>query len=198
MAKINLTEGAQRALRDAIAEHHDAPLHLAIDEHFDHQLYFEPRTPNDEDVYCGGGVTLVVDAISAQRADGLTIDFIDQGELRGFKIDNPNAPPKVKPLPPSQLFAMITAQQALELIDVRTEHERAIAQLPSSRLLDPDYAEELLTRDKNATLVFLCHHGVRSRGAAEYFVERGFRNVYNLSGGIDAWSLVCDPSLPRY
>jgi rhodanese-related sulfurtransferase len=33
---------------------------------------------------------------------------------------------------------------------------------------------------------------------AEYFREQGFRNLYNLRGGIDAWSLLVDPSVPRY
>ena len=39
---------------------------------------------------------------------------------------------------------------------------------------------------------------MRSRAAAEYFLERGFKKLYNLSGGIDAWSQEVDPSVPRY
>jgi len=46
--------------------------------------------------------------------------------------------------------------------------------------------------------VFQCHHGIRSQAAAEYCVEKGFRNVYNVVGGIDAWSLTVDRSVPRY
>jgi len=47
--------------------------------------------------------------------------------------------------------------------------------------------------------VFHCHHGIRSQSAAEYFLrEKGFRNLYNLRGGIDAWSQLVDPSVPRY
>jgi len=44
----------------------------------------------------------------------------------------------------------------------------------------------------------MCHHGIRSRQAAEYFLRQGFTNLYNLSGGIDAWSTLVDPSVPRY
>jgi monothiol glutaredoxin len=43
-----------------------------------------------------------------------------------------------------------------------------------------------------------CHHGVRSQQAAEYSRREGFRNLYNLRGGIDAWSLLVDTSVPRY
>ena len=43
-----------------------------------------------------------------------------------------------------------------------------------------------------------CHHGVRSRAAAEQLLREGFTNVYNLEGGIEAWSREVDPSVPRY
>ena len=47
-------------------------------------------------------------------------------------------------------------------------------------------------------MVFQCHHGMRSQSAAEYVRGHGFRNLYNLSGGIDAWSRTVDPSVPLY
>jgi monothiol glutaredoxin len=47
-------------------------------------------------------------------------------------------------------------------------------------------------------LVLHCHHGGRSQAAAEHFRSRGFTNVHNLVGGIDAWSTDVDPSVPRY
>jgi monothiol glutaredoxin len=198
MAKITVTEAARVALLDAKASHQDAPLRLAITDSFDHQLYFDERTPNDEDLYAGAGVTLIVDAITMQRADGMTIDFVDRGPLQGFKIENPNAPPKVRQLPPLELKSMLEAEVTLELVDVRTPEEREVAALPGSRLLDQTYVDELLTRDRNATLVFYCHHGMRSQAAAEYFLGNGFRHLYNLTGGIDAWSRMCDPNVPRY
>ena len=55
---------------------------------------------------------------------------------------------------------------------------------------------ESLPRD--ALLVFYCHTGQRSRGAAEHFRLQGFSNVHNLDGGIDAWSKIVDPGVPRY
>jgi monothiol glutaredoxin len=46
--------------------------------------------------------------------------------------------------------------------------------------------------------VFQCHHGGRSRAAAERFLAEGYKRVYNLEGGIDAWSQQIDPSIARY
>ena len=51
---------------------------------------------------------------------------------------------------------------------------------------------------RETPIVFQCHHGARSQQAAEYFQRQGFRNLHNLRGGIDAWSLLVDPSVPRY
>ena len=51
---------------------------------------------------------------------------------------------------------------------------------------------------KDTPLAFHCHHGDRSRVAAEHFLKQGFKNVYNLAGGIDAWSRDVDPSVPQY
>jgi monothiol glutaredoxin len=58
--------------------------------------------------------------------------------------------------------------------------------------------DALLLIDRDTPIVFQCHHGIRSQGAAEYFRNLGFRNLYNLAGGIDAWAVLVDPSVPRY
>jgi monothiol glutaredoxin len=85
------------------------------------------------------------------------------------------------------------------LVDVREEFEREICKIPGSVQLTEELAEEMLAHwDKNAPIIFSCHHGGRSRGAAEYFQSQGFSQVKNLSGGIDAWSMYIDPSVPRY
>ncbi len=44
----------------------------------------------------------------------------------------------------------------------------------------------------------LCHHGIRSQRVAQYLVQNGFENVINIAGGIEAWSLEADPSVPLY
>ena len=94
---------------------------------------------------------------------------------------------------------MFDGGRPFELFDVRTEDERATAMIEGSRLLDQKGYDYLLTLDRDTPVVFQCHHGIRSQSAAEYCLrEQGFRNLYNLEGGIDAWSRLVDPSVPRY
>lgn len=116
-----------------------------------------------------------------------------------YEIDHPDASPVVRQLSAPELKAMIDGDRPFELFDVRTEDERAMAMIEGSRLLDQKGYDYLLTLDRDTPIVFQCHHGIRSQSAAEYCLrEQGFRNLYNLQGGIDAWSLLVDPSVPRY
>ena len=109
-----------------------------------------------------------------------------------------NEPPPIHQLPASELKALIESGTPFELVDVRTDQERKLATINGSRLLDQSYHDVLLHLDPNTPIVFQCHHGIRSQQAAEYFRRAGFRKLYNLQGGIDAWSQFVDPSVPRY
>ena len=111
---------------------------------------------------------------------------------------NAPEPPEIRQISAPELAAMLESSPALELVDVRTPEERALASIQGSRLLDQPYHDALLLRDRDTPIVFQCHHGIRSQHAAEYFRRQGFRNLYNLRGGIDAWSMQVDPSVPRY
>lgn len=97
-----------------------------------------------------------------------------------------------------ELKALIDSGEPFEFVDVRTEWEREAACIDGSRLLDQAYHDHLLTLDRATKIVFQCHHGIRSQGAAEYCAGLGFENLFNLRGGIDAWSLTVDPAVPRY
>jgi rhodanese-related sulfurtransferase len=52
--------------------------------------------------------------------------------------------------------------------------------------------------DANRVTVCFCHHGMRSLQVALFLEQRGFGAVFNLQGGIDAWSAQVDPAVPRY
>ena len=106
--------------------------------------------------------------------------------------------PPIRQLSAPDLKALLEGGAAIELVDVRTEEEQAIARIPGARLLDQAAVQRLQALDRDTLLVFQCHHGIRSQQAAEYFRQHGFRNLYNLRGGIDAWSLLVDPQVPRY
>jgi rhodanese-related sulfurtransferase len=102
----------------------------------------------------------------------------------------------------------ITARQLAEklkgpnpplLIDVREPHEHAFCAIPGAQLKPmgqtPVWMQDL---DPHAEIVLQCHTGVRSLQVAMYLRRSGFSNVANLRGGIDAWSVEVDPSVPRY
>jgi len=106
--------------------------------------------------------------------------------------------PPIRQVSAPELKALIDGGTPFELIDVRTPEERELASIDGARLLDRAYHDALLELDRDTPLVFQCHHGMRSQQAAEYFRGQGFRHLSNLSGGIDAWSALVDPSVPRY
>jgi monothiol glutaredoxin len=195
---IRLSNSARRALQEAAVDAGGDPLRIRISDRFEYDLFFGSRTEGDLDVDCGG-ITIRLDPSSARRADGLSIDFLGGPDAAGFTIENPNEPPRVRQISATELKAMMNRGLSFELVDVRTEDERVIAKIDGSRLLNEESHHYLLSLDRNTTVVFHCHHGIRSQSAAEYFLrEAGFRNLYNLRGGIDAWSQLVDPSVPRY
>ncbi len=116
---------------------------------------------------------------------------------RSSAIGAPGKQHRIRQLSAPELQTLL-ASGGIQLVDVRTVEERAIAAIEGSRLLDQAYHDELLLLDRGTPIAFQCHHGIRSQHAAEYFREQGFTNLYNLSGGIDAWSALVDPSVPRY
>ncbi|QJR14930.1 rhodanese-like domain-containing protein [Usitatibacter palustris] len=106
--------------------------------------------------------------------------------------------PVVREIPATELKAMFDRGETFELIDVRTRAERSIAEIHGSRLLDQGSYDALTQLDHDTPLVFTCHHGERSRQAAQHFAQLGFENVSNVSDGIDGWSLSVDPGVRRY
>ena len=109
---------------------------------------------------------------------------------------------------PSYEGAEITAEQlrdewqrnpTLVVIDVRDPHEYAIAHIDGAQLIPlselPDRLGEL---DGHREIVTHCHHGSRSLKALEILKAAGFSKVRSLRGGIDAWAVNVDRSLPRY
>ncbi len=192
---IMMSETATKAFQAAVAEAGGDSLRLQIDPQFQYELFFGPREPGDIEVEVNG-LTLVVDRSSAPRANGVCIDFVD-GPSGGFKINNPNEPPKVKQLKAPDLKTMLDRDE-VTLFDVRPEDERAIARIAAARSLDEAGQEYLLGLDRGTPVAFHCHLGIRSQEAAQQLLREGFRAVYNLDGGIDAWSQSIDPSVRRY
>ena len=196
--RITVTPAAQRALAAAAAEHGGGgrELHLSVDGDYQSHLSIAPRSRIDVEAICEG-VVLLLDPISASRADGITIDVADTPNGQAFRVDNPNAP-RVRAMSVRELKAMIDAGDRFELLDVRTPEERAIASIPGAVLLNESEAARIESLPRDTPLVLHCHHGGRSQQAAEQFVALGFSQVWNVVGGIDAWSQEIDSDVPRY
>jgi rhodanese-related sulfurtransferase len=87
----------------------------------------------------------------------------------------------------------------VRLIDVRGADEWNTARIEGATLASKNLVDEMTASwDKEAPIVFYCHTGVRSLIAVHFFAEKGFTNVKSMAGGIEAWSLAVDPSVPRY
>jgi adenylyltransferase/sulfurtransferase len=85
------------------------------------------------------------------------------------------------------------------VLDVREEWEHEIAHLAAATLVplgEVMHAPPALPMDRD--IVVYCHHGVRSRQAAHRLQAAGYTRLFNLRGGIDAWSTDVDPMVARY
>ncbi len=196
--RIEISERAAQAIRGALDNAEDGMvLHLSVDPRFNARFELRPATGH-EIVAESQGIRVHLNLASAPRARGLRVDWAEDARGAGLAIHNPNAPAAVKPMSVQQLHDHIIAG-TIDVVDVRPAHARALAPFPHPHeVLDEDSRERLEALPKDLPLAFLCHHGNSSRQAAEYFRQLGFHDLYNVEGGIDAWSRDIDPSVPRY
>ncbi len=193
---IAIDERAAKTIKDA-DEGNGEHLRLEIGDKFQYELYFGPKKAGDFEV-TASGVTVLFDKASAKRADGIRITWVETSDGGAFKIENPNEPARVKVLTAPELKAWMDEGKPFELFDVRGEDERNVAKIDRAHPLDAAGEKHLLGLEKSTAVVFHCHHGMRSKSAAERFLREGFTNVFNLEGGIEAWSQRVDAKVARY
>lgn len=193
---ITVTDNAATALKGALQNDNEF-IRLEIDARFSYDLSVGPSNPSDIRVE-SNGLTVALSRTSARRAQGVTIDFVKTSQGPAFKIDNPNEPPKVRQMTVGELKGKLDAGGDIELFDVRSPEERETAAIAGAKHLDEEASKRISSLDKDTPLIFHCHHGGRSQAAAEHFLSEGFKNVYNVVGGIDAWSQEIDDGVPRY
>ena len=88
--------------------------------------------------------------------------------------------------------------QNVSVLDVREPHEYEVANIGARLIPLAELPERLVELDENGTLAVHCKTGGRSARAVQLLKEAGFQNVYNVKGGITAWSEEIDPSVPKY
>ncbi len=102
-------------------------------------------------------------------------------------------------LSPLEVKNILENKNGTRLIDVREEWEHKIVSIENSELMPVSnflyYLDKLNEDDE---LIIYCHKGIRSVNVCKFLAGKGFINLINLKGGIDAWSTEIDKSLPRY
>ena len=195
---IEVSDAAAKALAQATTgAPADQSLHLGVDARYRSSLFMAPVS-GDSFAVDSNGITIHIDRASAARAQEANIDVAETPNGAGFQVQLPLAPQRMGQLSVQDLKSRLDAGEAFEFIDVRTPEERATASIPGATLINEIVAQRLEALPKDTLLVFHCHHGGRSQAAAEHFADLGFTNVFNVSGGIDAWSREIDPEVPRY
>jgi rhodanese-related sulfurtransferase len=107
----------------------------------------------------------------------------------------------IQQIHPEQLSAKLRSGEPVYLVDVRQPWENEHCRLPDSVLIPlPELPARLdeVKPPEGAAIVVYCHHGVRSLSGAAILLQAGFNNVASMAGGIEAWSLLIDPKVPRY
>ncbi|MDA4130318.1 MAG: molybdopterin-synthase adenylyltransferase MoeB [Thaumarchaeota archaeon] len=107
--------------------------------------------------------------------------------------------PEVASVMPVALSQELKEGKRVLLLDVREPHEWDIVHLEGSKLIPlRDLPERVNELDSADEIVAYCHTGARSARATDFLRGIGYKKVRNLEGGVEAWALEVDPSLPRY
>jgi monothiol glutaredoxin len=194
---IDIDPAATDIMANAIQSRPDNAIHLKINAGFEHSLSLAPPRAGSLTV-TSGPVSLQIDRWSAARANGLRIRVRESLQGQGFSFDNPNAPPPVKSMTVHELKAALDRNENPWLFDVRGDDERAVASLPAARPWNEDSVRTIDGLAPDTLIIFHCHRGGRSLAVAERYRRRGYTNLYNLAGGIDAWAREIDGSVPTY
>ena len=98
---------------------------------------------------------------------------------------------------------LFSPDSSVQLVDVREPEEVRTAKIegfmnfPLSQFAE--WGNDIQTRlEPHKETLVLCHHGVRSAQMCQWLTSQGFTNVKNITGGIDAYSMLVDSSVPQY
>ena len=119
---------------------------------------------------------------------------VDYDQFCGARVDQ-----AVPTISVQELKGKMDAGEAFELVDVREPFEYEIARIDGAKLIPlGEIGERFGELQEEQPIIVHCHSGQRSAQAVRLLRQRGFTKVYNLEGGIDAWSDQIDSSVPKY
>jgi len=130
---------------------------------------------------------------------GISSNRVAEGAAPTRQLESRTMPENAPEIDVTEVAERLRSGDGMVLLDVREAWEFELAQLPNALLIPlstlPNAVNEL---DSDREYVVYCHHGMRSAMAANWLKSRGFRHVFNMTGGIDAWSVDVDRSVPQY
>ena len=166
-------------------------LHLQINAGWSHTISLGPDKGSAVQATVGE-IQIHMDPWSAARADGLKMTMEEDLTGTRFSFDNPNAPPPVNQMTVQTLKEKLDSDAKVILIDVRSDEERASASIDGSRHWNEEAMQLVESSPKDAELIFHCHSGGRSQALAESIRQRGYTNLHNVIGGMQAWAAEID------
>jgi rhodanese-related sulfurtransferase len=106
----------------------------------------------------------------------------------------------IKDMTPREFLDRRAGGSEMTLLDVREDWETTLAPVPTDILHIPmgQIADRVAELDPKRETVVICRSGGRSLEVARFLSSHGFASVYNLTGGILAWSRDLDPRIPQY
>ena len=123
--------------------------------------------------------------------------LIDYTKFCGiFEQDDSN---NIKEITVLELKSLMDNESNITVLDVREPFEVAIAKIPNTIHIPmrevPNHLNEF---DKDSDIIVHCKSGVRSEKICKLLIENNFKSVKNLKGGVIAWSIEIDPTIPTY
>ena len=156
---IALSQTAAQVIKAALSGP-EACLRIVISADFDHDIVIDAAKPDDMS-FLLGDIPCVLDPESVTRADGLAIEWVDDGDTKGFRIDNPNRPEPVRYVDGNWVNEQLATIQPLLVIDVRSKSEYEVSHLPGAVALDTQLIDTLEQLDPHVPLFFYCKNGVK-------------------------------------
>ncbi len=184
---IQVGESGLEVMKSALQSQEDAALHLQISAGWVHTLNLETSKTGAVQVDVGD-IQIHLDPWSASRAAGLRIELNETLTGKSFSFENPNAPPPVKQITAQDLKKKLDSDKDVLLIDVRGPRERAATSIERSLPWNDETMTLVDSLPKDAELIFTCQTGSRSQALAEMLRDRGYTNLFNVTGGMKAWA----------
>jgi monothiol glutaredoxin len=182
-AKITISEKAQENIKAGIENMGNNVLKLSIDSQFNTRFSIEEQK-GYEIISEVNDIKIYMDIGTVKRADGISIDWVEDLQGAGLVINNPNQPKKVNQLSSSELKKGIEEGRYQNIYDVRSEEQFNAQTIPGAKRLDKENMQHIETLNKETPIVFVCTSGATSQGACDFFHKKGFTDVNNLIGGV--------------